>query len=134
MTDAVTKNSESDVNVTQTHSGVSESATIGQRDYVYLRPLVDICEDEKGIVLTADLPSVDNSQVKIEIDSDTLKIEADADADLVGSRAAKYRRSFTLSRELDSNAIEARLEQGVLTLAIPKHAEVLPRRVEVKAA
>jgi HSP20 family molecular chaperone IbpA len=43
-----------------------------------------------------------------------------------------YRRSFTLSRDLDPGKIEASLNQGVLKLVIPKSEEAKPRRIEVK--
>ena len=49
-------------------------------------------------------------------------------------RAARYRRAFTLSRELDAGAIDAQLKDGVLRLRIPKVAEAQPRRIEVRAA
>jgi HSP20 family protein len=43
-----------------------------------------------------------------------------------------YRRSFTLSRELDASKIEANLKDGVLKLRIPKAEEARPRRIEIK--
>jgi HSP20 family molecular chaperone IbpA len=45
-----------------------------------------------------------------------------------------YRRSFTLSRDLDAGKIEASLNQGVLKLVIPKSEEAKPRRIEVKVS
>ena len=48
-------------------------------------------------------------------------------------RVPRFRRSFTLSRELDSQKIEANLKDGVLTLRIPKQAYAQPRRIEVRA-
>ena len=46
-------------------------------------------------------------------------------------RVPRYRRSFTLSRELDTTRIEASLKDGVLTLRIPKQAHAQPRRIQV---
>jgi HSP20 family protein len=46
----------------------------------------------------------------------------------------RFRRTFTLSRELDAGRIEASLKDGVLTLRIPKQAHAQPRRIEVSAA
>ena len=46
----------------------------------------------------------------------------------------RYRRSFVLSGELDSDKIEANLNDGVLTVRIPKRAEFRPRRIEVRTA
>jgi HSP20 family molecular chaperone IbpA len=46
----------------------------------------------------------------------------------------RFRRTFTLSRELDTGRIEANLKDGVLTLRVPKQAHAQPRRIEVSAA
>jgi HSP20 family molecular chaperone IbpA len=46
----------------------------------------------------------------------------------------RYRRSFTLSRELDSSRIDANLKDGVLTLRIPKHEHAQPRRIQVQVS
>jgi HSP20 family protein len=48
-------------------------------------------------------------------------------------RTPRYRRSFTLSGELETGQIDASLKDGVLTVRIPKRAEVRPRRIEVRA-
>jgi HSP20 family molecular chaperone IbpA len=48
-------------------------------------------------------------------------------------RVPRYRRSFALSRELDSARIDASLKDGVLTLRIPKHSHAQPRRITVTA-
>ena len=47
-------------------------------------------------------------------------------------RATHFRRSFILSKEMDREAIEANLKDGVLTLRIPKRAELQPRKIEVR--
>jgi HSP20 family molecular chaperone IbpA len=49
-------------------------------------------------------------------------------------RVAQYKRSFVLSRDLDTEKVEASLVNGVLTLRIPKREQARPRRIEVKAA
>ena len=48
-------------------------------------------------------------------------------------RVPRYRRIFTLSRELDPSRIEANLKDGVLNLRIPKQEHAQPRRIEVRA-
>jgi HSP20 family protein len=48
-------------------------------------------------------------------------------------RVPRYRRAFTLSRELDSARIDANLKDGVLKLRIPKQAHAQPRRIAVQA-
>jgi HSP20 family molecular chaperone IbpA len=49
-------------------------------------------------------------------------------------QATKYRRSFVLSGELETDRIEANLKDGLLTVRIPKRAEFRPRKIEVRAA
>ena len=49
-------------------------------------------------------------------------------------RSLRYQRTFTLSSELETDKVEASLKDGVLTLRIPKRAELRPRKIEVKAA
>jgi HSP20 family molecular chaperone IbpA len=49
-------------------------------------------------------------------------------------RVPRYRRAFTLSRELDTSRVEANLKDGVLQLRIPKHEHAQPRRIQVQVA
>ncbi len=107
-----------------------------------LVPLVDVVEDEDGITLYADVPGASREGLRIDVDASTLTLEADISLGESAStnplhleiRAPLYRRQFTLSRELDTSAIDAGLSNGVLTLRIPKLAAARPRRVEVRGA
>jgi len=120
--------------------GGSQSAS-QELDTRAVIPLVDVSEDESGITLTADLPGASRETLSLNVDGDTLTIEApislDAPAELQAVyaevRSGRYRRSFTLSRELDSQRIEATLKDGVLTLRLPKLEQARPRRIEVQA-
>lgn len=103
-------------------------------------PPVDIFENEAGITLQADMPGVSRDRLDVHVESDTLTIEGRAsiampegmDALYADIRSTLYRRSFSLSRELDGDGIEANLKDGVLTLRIPKREEHRPRRIEVQ--
>lgn len=105
-----------------------------------LLPPVDIVEDADGIHVTADLPGVSKDGLGVRVDSNTLTIEGEAKFDVPGDleslyaeiRSVRYQRSFTLSRELDADKIDAELKNGVLNLRIPKREESKPRRIEVK--
>lgn len=87
----------------------------------------------------ADMPGVTKDQLVVRMTGDSLLIEGAAAVPVNGAMeliygqalTAQYRRSFTLSRELDSGKIEAELDKGVLTLRIPKAEEARPRRIEV---
>ncbi len=105
----------------------------------YLRPAVDIIEDASEIQVHADLPGVAPERLDIHVEGNTLTIEGQASidmpegmealhADLVASR---FRRSFTLSGEIDTAGIRAEMHSGELTLHLPKRAELQPRKIEV---
>ena len=105
----------------------------------FLRPAVDIYENASGITLKADLPGVSRDRLAIRVDKDNLLIEGQVSVDMpegmealhADVRATRFRRSFTLSHELDTEQISAQMKDGVLTLQLPKRAELKPRRIEV---
>lgn len=103
-------------------------------------PPVDIFEDAEGITLKADIPGVSKDRLNIEVDKDTLLVEGRAHIDMpkgmeayhADVRSTRYRRSFALSGELETSKIDASLKDGVLSLRIPKRAEVRPRKIDVR--
>ena len=105
-------------------------------------PAVDIVENEAGISLVADMPGVSKERLGVRVDGDNLVIEGAVSIPVPDSvellhgevRHPFFRRSFTLSRELDASKIEANLRDGVLRLHIPKAEEARPRRIEVRVA
>jgi HSP20 family protein len=104
-------------------------------------PAVDVFEDAGGITLIADMPGVPRDQLDLKLEGDALLIEGGVqsrtpeglEAVYAEVRVPRYRRSFTLSRELETARIEANLKDGVLTLRIPKQAHAQPRRIAVSA-
>jgi HSP20 family protein len=124
----------------QQKSGAGSNTGGRDADSRAMLPRVDVFEDDNGITLLADLPGVPRDQLDIKVDGDTLTIEgalapttpAGLQAAYVEVRVPRYRRAFTLSRELDSSRIEANLKDGVLNLRIPKQAHAQPRRISVQ--
>jgi HSP20 family molecular chaperone IbpA len=106
-----------------------------------LMPPVDVIEDEKGITLCADLPGVPKDKLAVHIDGETLVIEGEMGLEMPREMEAthvevsvpRYRRVFTLSRELDPERLSAELKGGILRLRIEKAAHAVPRRIEVQA-
>lgn len=107
-----------------------------------LVPPVDVIEDATGITLYADLPGVPKEKLSIEVDGDTLHIEGEMDMRMPEGMEAthaevtvpRFRRVFTLSKELDTGKLQAELKNGVLRLHIQKAEHAKPRRVQVQAA
>tara|TARA_R110001599_G_scaffold353733_1_gene595914 strand:+ start:8735 stop:9130 length:396 start_codon:yes stop_codon:yes gene_type:complete len=105
----------------------------------YLRPAVDIYENSGGITVEADLPGVSRERLSIEVDGNNLTIDGEIGVEMpdgmealhaeIGSR--RFRRSFTLSNELQADKISAELKDGVVLLKLPKREELKPRKIEV---
>ncbi len=106
-----------------------------------LVPPVDVIEDGTGITLYADVPGLSKDKLELRVESDTLTIEGQLDLDMPEGMEAthaevgvpRYRRVFTLGKELDTAKVSAELAHGVLTLRIPRAEHAQPRRIEVKA-
>jgi HSP20 family molecular chaperone IbpA len=104
-------------------------------------PCVDVFEDESGITLLADLPGVPRDGLNLKVERDSLLVEGTVqpvtpeglEAVYAELRAPRFRRTFALSRELDTQRIDANLKDGVLRVRIPKQHHAQPRRIEVQA-
>jgi HSP20 family protein len=110
------------------------------REEAVLVPAVDVIEDADGILLYADLPGVPRDRLNLRIEQQTLTLEGELKLDLPEAMEAshaevalpRYRRVFTLSKELDADRVNAELHQGVLKVRIPKAEHARPRRIDVK--
>ena len=106
-----------------------------------LVPPVDIVEDENGITVKADLPGVAKEHLSLRVDGDQLTLEGavqlgeaqNMEAVYAEVHVAQYRRTFVLSRDLDTERIDATMRNGVLTLKVPKREQAKPRRIPVKS-
>jgi HSP20 family protein len=112
------------------------------RDAAALMPPVDVIEDAGGITLYADMPGVPKDKLHLQVEADTLTIEGELALNMSEGVEAthaevslpRYRRVFTLSKELDAAKVGAEFNHGVLKLRIPKAEHAQPRRIEVKVA
>ena len=123
-----------------TETSVTQSADRTRDPEPAIVPFVDVVEGETGITLYADLPGVPKDRLRVHVDSETLLIEGDIVTSTPTAAAAthtevqvpRYRRRFSLSRELDPSNVDASFTNGVLRLHIPKAAHAQSRRIEVK--
>ena len=106
-----------------------------------LTPAVDIIENEKELVLIADLPGVRQEDLSIKLENDLLTIEglsssqecANLEPLLAEFEFGRYFRQFTLGQSIDRAGIVARLKGGELVLTLPKAAAVQPQRINISA-
>jgi HSP20 family protein len=109
---------------------------------VFLRPAVEIYEDGHEITVKADMPGVSRDRLQVQVDGNNLAIEGQAAIDMpegmealhADVRTTRFRRSLTLSNELDPGTINAEMKDGLLTLHLPKRAELQPRKIEVSVS
>jgi HSP20 family protein len=105
---------------------------------VYQAPEVNIFENAAGYVLEAELPGVSKSGLTLTVEDNELTIIGKRNVEAPAgkwlhreSREADFRRKFKLDPEVDAAKISAKLDQGVLTLTLPKAAKAQPRNITV---
>ena len=111
-----------------------EERTVPGRFYV---PPTDVYETADALTVVLEMPGVTRESVSIELKEDVLRVEARIDfAKYEGLEpvyteynVGHYTRSFALSEAVDRERIGAQLEDGVLTLTLPKVAAARPRRI-----
>ena len=113
-----------------------EERTVPGRFYV---PQADVYETEEALTVVMEMPGVDRKDVGVELKEGVLRVEGRIDFSKYGGmepvyteyNVGHYGRSFTLSDRVDQERIAAQLEDGVLTLTLPKTAEARPRRIAI---
>ncbi len=96
-----------------------------------ITPAVDIYETADALVLMADLPGVAKQGLQLEVSHGVLTLEGEVQvAD--NQKQRSYYRQFTLSERINSDAGNAVLKDGVLTLRLPKSALEKPKKIAVK--
>ena len=111
--------------------------TTGQRSFV---PTVDIGEDENSYLVTADVPGMKAEELDIQVENNVLTIRGERKSETRGNKHGYHRierhygsfqRSFSLPEGVNAEAIEANVENGTLTLRVPKPTTTLPKKVKV---
>jgi HSP20 family molecular chaperone IbpA len=134
---ADTESKELKVREKQELSGAAEQTTPG----LVFTPAVDIFETEKEITLLADMPGVTPDDLTIDLRDNTLTLTADIapvddlqEAVIIREyETGRYYRQFSLSELIDQGKINAKLNDGVLRLTLPKVEKATPKKIVVKA-
>ncbi|HEY2051364.1 MAG TPA: Hsp20/alpha crystallin family protein [Caulobacteraceae bacterium] len=113
-----------------------EEKTIPGRFFV---PSTDVYETEDGLTLVMEMPGVALDGLDVSLEDGVLRVEGRLDPSKYQGLApvyteynvGHYARSFALSDKVDQDNIGAKLEDGVLTLTLPKAASTRPRRIAV---
>lgn len=106
----------------------------------WVAPLIDISETADDYFLTAFMPGVSKENVKIKLEDGNLVLMGRIDYDsalnkkyvLKETETGNYYRRFKISDSIDESKIDAKLENGILNVKLPKHERVKPKTIEIK--
>ena len=104
----------------------------------YVSPDVNIFETKDGYMLEAEMPGVSKDGLEITLDGNEITITGHRKNEAVTGtplfrerRPMDYRRVFELDPAIDTTRIAAKMDQGVLSLTLPKSERVKPRKITV---
>jgi HSP20 family protein len=102
-------------------------------------PLVDIYENENEFVLNASMPGVEKDNVHLKYAEESLTIFGRVKQDVTNRKYilnengfGNYYRRFRISDSIDESKIQAKFENGQLTVILPKHERVKPKNIEIR--
>jgi HSP20 family protein len=105
----------------------------------YVAPYVDIESAKSGYVLYAEMPGVNRDGIQITVEDGNLVLVGERQAPSERAEALhretgqlSYRRVYELDRSIDVNRISARIDQGILTVNLPKTEDLKPRRITLE--
>lgn len=103
-------------------------------------PSVDIYETESELILTAEVPGLDEKDIEVKIEDNTLSMKGERKLEKETKEENYHRiersygsfyRSFTLPRNIDQDRINAEHENGILKITMPKKPELKPKKVKI---
>ena len=104
----------------------------------FVEPEVNIFETKDGYVVEAEMPGVTKQGLEITVEGNELTIEGHRNPEtFLGQalfrerRLTNYRRSFELDPAIDSSKVSAKIDQGIVTVTLPKSEKVKPRKITV---
>ncbi|MGB8804079.1 MAG: Hsp20/alpha crystallin family protein [Chthoniobacterales bacterium] len=111
---------------------------VQRRAEQFVTPVASVVEDGDAYLLKVEMPGVNKEGLEISVENNELTITGRRDlAQIEGtlihreSRTEDFRRVFELDPSIDTSKISARIDQGFLTLTLPKAEQVKPRKIAV---
>ncbi|MEM8955156.1 MAG: Hsp20/alpha crystallin family protein [Verrucomicrobiota bacterium] len=96
-----------------------------------LRLAADLFEDDDHYFARVELPGAKKDDVKVDLDGRRLTVAFERETEGEGSETVAYKRSLAIPDGVSEDTISAKLEDGILTVTLPKAPERKPRQIEV---
>ena len=119
-------------------NALSQSEDVSNRAWL---PAVNIRENDDAFLIEAELPGMTKDDIDITLENNLLKLSGERRFEKDNSENGNYHRiersygsflrTFSLPSQVDSEKVEARFENGVLTVAVPKTTEAKPRKISI---
>jgi len=119
------------------HNKTEDNGDVVTSDWT---PAVDIKEEDNKYLLIADIPGVDPKNIDIHMENGILTIKGERDSELktehqdfkrIERKHGVFYRRFTMPEGVNADGIEAKSDNGVLTVSIPKQEAIKPRKITV---
>jgi len=103
-------------------------------------PRTNIVEQDDNFLVTMEMPGLSKKDVEVGIEGDVLIVkggheqeEKSEDKGIVRRefRSARFERSFTVGKDIDPDKVKASMENGILTVTLPKRAEKVGRKIDI---
>ena len=119
----------------ESRTGVDESLTTSS-----FAPAVDVYEDEHQVTLKVEVPGIDEKDIDVQVENNVLTVhgerkiekeEKEENYRRVERQYGSFTRTFNLPQTVDTEAVSATYDKGVLSIALPKKAEAKPKQIKV---
>jgi HSP20 family protein len=115
----------------------NRESTIPARSFM---PATDVFENEQALIVVMEVPGIQRDHVDVRVEDNHLTIEGRLDQSKYDGlqpvyteyNIGNYSRSFQLSSQIEQDGIVAELNNGVMTLTLPKRESAKPRRISIK--
>jgi HSP20 family protein len=123
---------------TTVENGQRTAAAPQNRQPEYVAPEVNIFETKDGYVVEAEMPGVDKAGLDVTVEGNGLTIVGHRNSEQVNGqilfrerRLTDYLRSFELDPAIDTSNVTAKIDQGIVTVTLPKSEKVKPRKIAI---
>jgi len=121
--------------VRENNSSTNGTSRVGDQ---FIMPAATVLENDEGYTLQVEMPGVSKDSLEMWVENNELTIMGRREPISVSgklvhreSRPENYRRSFEIDPSIDTAKINAKIEQGLVTLVLPKAEQAKPRKITV---